>query len=113
LLFLHSIGRVGCYFADCCGGIFYTFNLHFVAIFFYFFAALLGFFLKQLRYLVSFYTGLLYYVVIIFLERFVFDIYRFDAIFINNFFTKYQIVAMIYLFLCFLSLFVFYKKTKL
>lgn len=113
LLFLHSFGRIGCYFANCCGGNFYNFNLHFIAIFFYCFAAVLGLFFKHLRYLISFCSGLQYYILSVFLERFIFDCYRFDVVLVNNFFTKYQIFALFYVFFSFFSLFVFLKKTRL
>jgi prolipoprotein diacylglyceryltransferase len=111
LLFLHSFGRIGCYFADCCGGIFYSLNLHFVAILFYFIAAVLGLFLNHFRCLLSFCGGVQYYILFIFLERFIFDSYRFDAVFVNSFFTKYQIFALWYLFLSFFSISFFKKKS--
>lgn len=113
LLLLHVFGRLGCFFSDCCGGNFYTFNLHFVSIFFYFFSFIIGYFLYFFHYLKSFYNGLYYYGVIIFLERFLFDIYRYDSIMVNIFFTKYQLLSLLYLFLSFIVIYIFYKINNL
>lgn len=112
LLLLHSLGRVGCYCAQCCGGILYNIDLHAITIFFYLIATILGLFLYRFSCLISFLAGIYYYVIVIFLERFLFDPYRYDVIIINKFFTKYQLFSICYLVICFLFLFVFYKKVK-
>jgi hypothetical protein len=112
LLFLHCFGRVGCFFAHCCGGSFYTVNLYFISIGFYFITASLGLCLYFLDYLVSFSNGLYYYIFIIFLERFLFDIYRYDAIIVNNFFTKYQMYSLYYLIMSFLLIYLVLKRSS-
>ena len=110
LLCLHGFGRIGCFLSDCCGGIFYNYNLHYISILFYFIAAACGLILFFLNYLSNFYIGLCYYSFIIFLERFLFDIYRYDGIFLNNGFTKYQLFSLLYLLISFLFIFCFFKK---
>lgn len=112
LLFLHSFGRLGCFVADCCGGVFYTLNLHMVSIFFYFLLSLLGLLLYFFNFLYSFYAGLYYYSLVIFLERFLFDIYRYDCIMLNVFFSKYQLFSILYLLLSLFCIFIFKKNTK-
>jgi phosphatidylglycerol:prolipoprotein diacylglycerol transferase len=110
LLFLHSFGRIGCYFSGCCDGLFKGVSLHFIVILFFLFLGFIGLLLNYYNKILSFYSGLYYYIFVVFLERFLFDYFRFDYILFNLFFTKYQIVSIFYLLLSVFVIFIFSKK---
>lgn len=110
LFLLHGFGRIGCYFADCCGGSnFYFLPLQLIATIFYFIIFFSGLILIKKKKIQSIYSALLYYAFTVFLERFFTDYFREDAVFVSNFFTKYQLLAASYLVIVYF-LVVFFEK---
>ncbi len=113
LLLLHCFGRIGCYLANCCGGSIFGYTLHLVSVFFYFVFAFIGILLFYFSILKNFFYGLIYYILIVFFERFIFDRYRYDCIIINDYFTKYQFFALCYLIISIFLIIIFYRKSNI
>lgn len=109
-LLVHAGGRIGCYFSNCCDGNFFGFSLYPIVILFYFISSIIGMLLYKKKILRTLKKTFLYYVFIIFLERFVFDIFRNDTILTSYILTKYQFIAIIYLLLSIILIFIITKK---
>jgi prolipoprotein diacylglyceryltransferase len=96
-LLVHAFGRIGCTFAGCCGGKDVCFiPLQCIASLFYFFSFFIGTIIIE-KINKNFHVVIIYYACIIFLERFLTDHLREDAVFINYYFTKYQLCAASYI----------------
>lgn len=109
-LLVHAFGRIGCYFAGCCGGSnVYFIPLQFIASLFYFFSFFIGTIIIE-KIKKNFQGIIIYYASIIFLERFLTDHLREDAVFINYYFTKYQLCAASYISIVFFIVIFFSKK---
>jgi phosphatidylglycerol:prolipoprotein diacylglycerol transferase len=107
-LLVHGFGRIGCFFADCCGSSLFSLPLQCVTSFYYFSAFFFGFFLLDSK-IKNIYSAIFYYALIIFFERFVTDFFREDAVFLTSFFTKYQFLAASYLFVV-IFLIIFFRS---
>lgn len=109
-LLVHAFGRIGCFFAGCCGGNrVYFIPLQFIASLFYFFSFFIGIIIIE-KIKKNFQGSIIYYAFIIFLERFLTEHFREDAVFINYYFTKYQLCAASYIgIVCFILIY-FSKK---
>lgn len=97
VLLIHSFGRLGCFWSECCNGTLGRYSLYPIVITFYFIFFSGGVALYTKKYIITLKSGLYYYAATIFLERFLFDPWRFDSIKTAYFLTDYQYVAIAYL----------------
>ena len=111
-LLVHAFGRIGCFFAGCCGGNnLDIIPLQFIASLFYFFSFFIGIIIIE-KIKKNFQIAIIYYAFIIFLERFLTDHFREDAVFINNYFTKYQLCAASYICIVFFMVIFFSERNN-
>ena len=119
VLIIHAFGRIGCYYAGCCGGYFNGYPIQIISSIWYFFLFIIFFtlififkkkFVNFFKNKYFFFLLLFTFILIVSLERILFDKYRFDCIYLNKYFSFYQLIGILYiLFFLILSL-IFYKK---
>jgi len=108
VLFIHSFGRLGCYFNSCCNGLIFTFPLQILSFFLYLISFLFGINLYKKN--ISAFNSILYYISIVNIERILFDPFRFDKelLFIIQGYPiyKYQFIGIIILYIIILIRFI-------
>lgn len=108
VLFIHSFGRLGCYFNSCCNGLFFNLPIQIISFFWYLISFLFG--IKLYKKKISPFNSILYYIFIVNIERVIFDPFRFDKelIFIIKGFPiyKYQFIGILTIYIIILIKFI-------
>lgn len=102
ILLIHMCGRIGCYYANCCNGKVFLFSLYPVVICYYFTVFIFGLIIYYSGFFSDISFTMMYYGFSVFFERFVFDFFREDAVFIYFPLTYYHIASICYIILIFL-----------
>jgi prolipoprotein diacylglyceryltransferase len=112
ILLIHSTGRIGCFLTPCCQGvIFEIIPLQLLCSAGYFISFIFGMILLKKKIITTLNQSIIYYAMIVCLERFLLDPLRDDSIATIYFFSRYQLIALIYLIVIFLAMHIL-KKNK-
>lgn len=97
ILLIHGFGRIGCYYAHCCDGSVGTVSLYIIVVAYYILLFSIGLFLYIFGKIQCFISGVRYYATVVFFERFLFDIFRDDVIFLYFPISYYHIASIFYI----------------
>jgi phosphatidylglycerol:prolipoprotein diacylglycerol transferase len=101
VLLIHALGRIGCYFGGCCGGRslnIFDYEIPFQCSVSFYFLVVFIIYLICIKYknLRNYLFSLRFYLSAVSFERFLFDFWRDDSIYVPSvYMTKYQLISLI------------------